>query len=56
METAKPIRDRGDGHMLRGPAGAPIWNSPSVDLKRNRVYVGNTARPTPKPRTRTPTR
>ena len=26
--------------MLWGPAGAPIWNSPSIDLKRNRLYVG----------------
>ncbi len=40
MEDAKPIRDRGDGKMLWGPAGAPIWNSPSIDLKRNRLYVG----------------
>jgi len=40
MEDAKPIRDRGDGQMLWGPAGAPIWNSPSIDLKRNRLYVG----------------
>jgi polyvinyl alcohol dehydrogenase (cytochrome) len=40
MEQAKPIRDRGDGKMLWGPAGAPVWNSPSIDLKRNRVYVG----------------
>ena len=27
MEDAKPIRDRGDGKMLHGPSGAPIWNS-----------------------------
>ena len=40
MEDAKPIRDRGDGQMLWGPAGAPIWNSPSIDRERNRVYVG----------------
>jgi polyvinyl alcohol dehydrogenase (cytochrome) len=40
MEDAKPIRDRGDGQMLWGPAGAPVWNSPSIDLKRNRLYVG----------------
>ena len=40
MEQAKPIRDRGDGQMLWGPAGAPVWNSPSIDLKRNRLYVG----------------
>jgi polyvinyl alcohol dehydrogenase (cytochrome) len=40
MEDAKPIRDRGDGQMLWGPSGAPIWNSPSIDEKRGVLYVG----------------
>jgi polyvinyl alcohol dehydrogenase (cytochrome) len=40
MEDAKPMKDRGDGQMLWGPAGAPIWNSPSIDVKRNRLFVG----------------
>ncbi len=40
MEQAKPIKDRGDGQMLWGPAGAPVWNSPSIDVARNRLYVG----------------
>lgn len=40
MEEAKPIRDRGDGQMLWGPSGAPIWTSPAVDVKRNRLYIG----------------
>lgn len=40
MEEAKPIRDRGDGQMLWGPAGAPVWNSPSIDLERGQIYVG----------------
>jgi len=40
LPDAKPIRDRGDGQMLWGPAGAPVWNSPSIDLKRNQLYVG----------------
>jgi polyvinyl alcohol dehydrogenase (cytochrome) len=40
MEDAKPIRDRGDGQMMWGPSGAPIWNSPSIDEKRNVLYVG----------------
>lgn len=40
MEQAKPLRDRGDGQMIWGPSGAPVWNSPSIDLKRNRLYVG----------------
>jgi polyvinyl alcohol dehydrogenase (cytochrome) len=40
MEDAKPIRDRGDGQMMWGPSGAPIWNSPSIDEKRGVLYVG----------------
>ncbi|MEX1032627.1 MAG: PQQ-binding-like beta-propeller repeat protein [Cellvibrionaceae bacterium] len=40
MEDAKPIRDRGDGQMIWGPSGAPIWNSPAVDEKRGLIYVG----------------
>lgn len=40
MEDAKPVRDRGDGQMLWGPSGAPIWTSPAIDVKRNRLYVG----------------
>ncbi|MBC7982555.1 MAG: PQQ-binding-like beta-propeller repeat protein [Candidatus Obscuribacterales bacterium] len=40
MEDAKPIRDRGDGQMLWGPSGAPIWTSPVIDEKRGVLYVG----------------
>ena len=40
MPDAQPIRDRGDGKMLYGPSGAPIWNSPVVDEKRGLVYFG----------------
>jgi polyvinyl alcohol dehydrogenase (cytochrome) len=40
MEDARPVRDRGDGRMLWGPSGAPIWNSPSIDEKRGQLYVG----------------
>lgn len=40
MEDAKPIRDRGDGQMLWGPSGAPIWNTPVIDEKRGVLYVG----------------
>jgi polyvinyl alcohol dehydrogenase (cytochrome) len=39
-EDAKPVRDRGDGKMLWGPSGAPVWNSPSIDAKRGVLYVG----------------
>jgi polyvinyl alcohol dehydrogenase (cytochrome) len=40
MKDARPIRDRGDGQMIWGPSGAPIWNSPSIDAKRGLLYVG----------------
>jgi polyvinyl alcohol dehydrogenase (cytochrome) len=40
MEDAGPVRDRGDGKMLLGPSGAPIWNSPVVDEARGLVYFG----------------
>ncbi|WP_460225293.1 outer membrane protein assembly factor BamB family protein [Aurantivibrio infirmus] len=40
MEDAKPQRDRGDGVMLLGPSGAPIWNSPAVDEERGLIFVG----------------
>lgn len=40
MEDAKPVRDRGDGQMIWGPSGAPIWNSPAIDEKRGVLYVG----------------
>ncbi len=40
MPDARPIRDRGDGKMLLGPSGAPIWNSPVVDEKRGLIYFG----------------
>src|SRR5690606_1036601 len=40
MEEARPIRDRGDGQMLWGPSGAPIWTSPAIDRGRNLLFVG----------------
>lgn len=40
MADAKPVRDRGDGKMLWGPSGAPIWTSPAIDTKRGLLYVG----------------
>ena len=40
MPDAKPIRDRGDGQMLYGPSGAPIWTSPAVDHRRGLIYIG----------------
>ena len=40
MPEATVQRDRGDGQPLLGPSGAPVWNSPVVDEKRNLVYFG----------------
>jgi polyvinyl alcohol dehydrogenase (cytochrome) len=40
MPDAKPVRDRGDGQMLWGPSGAPIWTSPALDPQRGLIYVG----------------
>ena len=28
------------GTNMRGPSGAVIWNSPSIDVRRNQLYVG----------------
>jgi polyvinyl alcohol dehydrogenase (cytochrome) len=40
METAKPLgRKNAQGVDLYGPSGAPIWSSPSVDLKKGVVYT-----------------
>lgn len=40
MRDARPVRDRGDGKMLWGPSGAPIWSSPALDPRRGLIYVG----------------
>ncbi|HEY5647568.1 MAG TPA: PQQ-binding-like beta-propeller repeat protein [Pseudomonadales bacterium] len=40
MPEAKPVRDRGDGRMIWGPSGAPVWTSPAIDEKRGVLYVG----------------
>jgi polyvinyl alcohol dehydrogenase (cytochrome) len=40
MRDARPVRDRGDGKMLWGPSGAPIWSSPALDSRRGLIYVG----------------
>ena len=40
MPDAQALRDRGDGQMLWGPSGAPVWNSPVVDEKRGLIYFG----------------
>lgn len=40
MEDAKPLgRKNGQGVDVYGPSGAPIWSSPSVDLKGGVAYT-----------------
>lgn len=39
MDPAKPSRKNSAGTQMFGPAGAAIWSSPTVDLKRKQIYV-----------------
>jgi polyvinyl alcohol dehydrogenase (cytochrome) len=39
-DPPKPYKTNSAGAKLYGPAGAGIWNSPTIDEKRKRVYVG----------------
>ena len=39
-ERPQPLRRNSAGTQLYGPAGAAIWNAPTLDLKLRRVYVG----------------
>ena len=38
-EPLAPTRKNANGIQMQGPAGAPIWASPTVDAKRGLVYV-----------------
>ena len=38
-EEAKPTGKNAAGVELRGPSGAAVWSSPTVDLKRRMLYV-----------------
>ena len=47
-EPAKMTTLSSVGTQLWGPSGAPVWTTPAVDLKNNRVYIGtgeNTSAP-----------
>ncbi len=37
---ARPIGKNNIGTQLWGPSGDPIWNAPTVDAKRNLLYIG----------------
>jgi polyvinyl alcohol dehydrogenase (cytochrome) len=36
----RPTQKNRAGTQLYGPSGGAIWNSPTIDVKRNAVYVG----------------
>jgi polyvinyl alcohol dehydrogenase (cytochrome) len=38
-DPAKPTREAKNGTKLQGPAGAAIWSSPTIDLKRKLIYA-----------------
>ncbi len=38
-EPARPTKKNSKGVQQWGPAGAAVWSAPTVDLKRNAVYV-----------------
>jgi len=39
-ETPRKIGKNSAGTDIYGPAGASVWNSPTIDEKRRRLYVG----------------
>jgi polyvinyl alcohol dehydrogenase (cytochrome) len=39
-DPAKPTVKNSIGTQLFGPSGAPMWNAPTIDVKRNLLYVG----------------
>ena len=39
-ETPRPTVKNSIGTQLHGPAGGAIWNTPTIDTKRNVLYVG----------------
>jgi polyvinyl alcohol dehydrogenase (cytochrome) len=49
MEEAREVGTNTVGNPILAPSGAPIWLAPTIDPKRNRLYVGtgqNYTRPT----------
>jgi polyvinyl alcohol dehydrogenase (cytochrome) len=38
-EEPQPVRKNSMGVQLWGPSGAGVWSSPTVDVKRHRIYV-----------------
>ena len=40
VDTPRPTRKNAKGVQLWGPAGVPVWNSPTVDPVRHAIYFG----------------
>ena len=40
VDTPKPVRKNSKGVQQYAPSGGSIWNSPTIDAKRNALYVG----------------
>jgi polyvinyl alcohol dehydrogenase (cytochrome) len=49
----RPYRKAADGTQLFGPAGGSVWSAPTLDPKRNLLYVGTGNSYTDVPTTRT---
>jgi polyvinyl alcohol dehydrogenase (cytochrome) len=39
-EPVRRLGEQPNGVAIWGPSGASVWNAPTVDLKRRRIYVG----------------
>ena len=39
-EAPKPVRKNSKGTQLYAPAGAAVWNTPTIDPERHALYVG----------------
>jgi polyvinyl alcohol dehydrogenase (cytochrome) len=39
-EAPFPGKKNSAGTLIMGPSGAPVWNTPTVDAKRNALYFG----------------
>jgi polyvinyl alcohol dehydrogenase (cytochrome) len=40
-EVPKPVRTTTLGTRIFAPSGAPVWNSPTIDTRRDLLYVGS---------------
>jgi len=40
LEKPRPVRKNSTGTQLWAPAGAAVWNSPTIDVKRRAIYIG----------------